>query len=258
VTFVISWVPVNGLRQADLLAVLEFLDEASGLVGGDDVFPRPVLARLERLVPCDLVTYCELDYLRKRGLRSSDSHEVVPPPDGEERFWRFVDEHPLCAHLKTGDFGAHKLSDFLTLRQLRLTEVYAEYFRPWGIEYELEVGIPSPRSHTKTFLFDRSRGPDFTERDRDLLNLLQPHLCRLYAIAELRRGREGQQAVHGDLPLTPREREILEQVRLGRTNAEVASLLWISPLTVRRHLENVYEKLGVHTRTAAAAWLSNN
>jgi DNA-binding CsgD family transcriptional regulator len=45
---------------------------------------------------------------------------------------------------------------------------------------------------------------------------------------------------------------------LRRTSAEVASLLWISPLTVRRHLENVYEKLGVHTRTAAAAWLSNN
>jgi DNA-binding CsgD family transcriptional regulator len=250
---------VNNLRQADLLAVLEFLDEASGLVGGDDVFPRPVLARLERLVPCDLVTYCELDHPRRRELRNIHSHEVVRPPDGEERFWRFVDEHPLCAHQKkTSDFGAHKLSDFLTLRQLRLTEVYAEFFRPTSVDYQLEVGIPSPRSHTKTFLFDRRRGPDFTERDRDLLNLLQPHLCRLYAIAELRRGLAGQQTVPGDFPLTPREREILEQVRLGCTNAEIAELLWISPLTVRRHLENVYEKLGVHTRTAAAAWLSNN
>jgi DNA-binding CsgD family transcriptional regulator len=258
VTFVISWVPVNNLRQADLLAVVEFLDEASGLVGGDEVFPPPVLARLERLVPCDLVTYCELDYIAKRGLRSSDSHEVVPPPDSEGRFWRFVDEHPLCAHLKTGDFGAHKLSDFLTLRQLRLTKEYVDFFQPWRIEYELEVGIPSPRSHTKTFLFDRRRGPDFTERDRDLLNLLQPHLCRLYAIAELRHRLKGQQTVPDDPRLTPREREILEQVRLGRTNAEIAELLWISPLTVQKHLENVYEKLGVHTRTAAATWLSNN
>jgi hypothetical protein len=66
VTFVISWVPVNNLRQADLLAVLEFLDEASGLVGGDEVFPPPVLARLERLVPCDLLPYCELNYIAKR------------------------------------------------------------------------------------------------------------------------------------------------------------------------------------------------
>jgi LuxR family maltose regulon positive regulatory protein len=37
------------------------------------------------------------------------------------------------------------------------------------------------------------------------------------------------------------------------TNAEIAERLWLSPGTVRRHLENVYRKLGVHTRTAALA-----
>jgi DNA-binding CsgD family transcriptional regulator len=53
--------------------------------------------------------------------------------------------------------------------------------------------------------------------------------------------------------LTPREREILDLVAEGRTNAEIAERLWVSPLTVRKHLENVYAKLGVHTRTAAVA-----
>jgi len=55
--------------------------------------------------------------------------------------------------------------------------------------------------------------------------------------------------------LTPRERQILELVSKGKTNAEVAEALWLSPGTVRRHLENVFAKLGVHTRTAAAALL---
>lgn len=55
--------------------------------------------------------------------------------------------------------------------------------------------------------------------------------------------------------LTPREREVLELVAEGRTNAEIAELLWVSPSTVRKHLENVYAKLGVHTRTAAAAFV---
>jgi DNA-binding CsgD family transcriptional regulator len=36
-------------------------------------------------------------------------------------------------------------------------------------------------------------------------------------------------------------------------NAEVAEALWISPGTVRKHLENAYAKLGVRTRTAAVA-----
>lgn len=55
-----------------------------------------------------------------------------------------------------------------------------------------------------------------------------------------------------DLPLTVREREILAWVVRGKTNPEIAQLLWITPATVRKHLENVYEKLEVHTRTAAA------
>ena len=55
--------------------------------------------------------------------------------------------------------------------------------------------------------------------------------------------------------LTTREREILDLVAEGRTNKEVAAELWISTGTVRRHLENAYAKLGVHTRTAAVARL---
>ena len=53
--------------------------------------------------------------------------------------------------------------------------------------------------------------------------------------------------------LTPREREILALVEEGKTNAEIAANLWISPATVRTHLENVYAKLGVGSRTAALA-----
>ena len=55
--------------------------------------------------------------------------------------------------------------------------------------------------------------------------------------------------------LTPREREILDLVAEGRTNMEIAERLCVSPGTVRRHLENVFRKLGVHTRTAAAAFV---
>jgi DNA-binding CsgD family transcriptional regulator len=53
------------------------------------------------------------------------------------------------------------------------------------------------------------------------------------------------------LGLTAREREILALVAQGLTNAQVAADLWISRATVAKHLENVYSKLGVGTRTAA-------
>jgi DNA-binding CsgD family transcriptional regulator len=59
-------------------------------------------------------------------------------------------------------------------------------------------------------------------------------------------------------PLTDREREILQLVAAGKSNAEIAEAMWISPGTVRKHLENVYEKLGVHSRTAAVAALNGS
>jgi DNA-binding CsgD family transcriptional regulator len=59
-------------------------------------------------------------------------------------------------------------------------------------------------------------------------------------------------AALGALPLTDREREVLAFVAAGKTNAEIAALLAISARTVQKHLEHVFEKLGVETRTAAA------
>ncbi len=53
--------------------------------------------------------------------------------------------------------------------------------------------------------------------------------------------------------LTRRELEILEQVASGATNAEVASVLGVASTTVKKHLEKIYERLNVHTRTAASA-----
>jgi DNA-binding CsgD family transcriptional regulator len=53
--------------------------------------------------------------------------------------------------------------------------------------------------------------------------------------------------------LTPREREVVHLVAAGKTNAQIAAELWVTPGTVKTHLENVYEKLGVGSRAAAVS-----
>jgi DNA-binding CsgD family transcriptional regulator len=54
--------------------------------------------------------------------------------------------------------------------------------------------------------------------------------------------------------LTPREQQVLGWVTEGKTNAEIAGILVTAPGTVRKHLEHIYAKLGVHARTAAASY----
>lgn len=56
-----------------------------------------------------------------------------------------------------------------------------------------------------------------------------------------------------EIALTPRETEVLSWLAKGKTNRDIADILGMSPRTVNKHLEHVFEKLGVETRSAAAA-----
>jgi DNA-binding CsgD family transcriptional regulator len=246
------------LEATDEGRVGRFVTETAVLPSDDKPFAAPFLAALRRLVPCDDVCFSELDRVRQIGLggiSDPDAGDGWPEPD--VTYWEIRHEHPTChRHETTGDFRAHRLTDFVTHRQLRRSRIYAQWFRPQGVEHQLTVGLDAPLWHTKVFLFSRASGRDFTRRDCDVLDVLRPYLAGRYELWRSRQGRtEPVVALAG---LTAREREVLELVGDGLTNVEVAQRLWISPGTVRRHLENSYAKLGVHTRTAAIRAVSQH
>jgi DNA-binding NarL/FixJ family response regulator len=60
-----------------------------------------------------------------------------------------------------------------------------------------------------------------------------------------------------ELGLTTREGEVLSWLSKGKTNRDIAQILGLSPRTVDKHLEQIYAKLGVENRTAAAAIATN-
>jgi DNA-binding CsgD family transcriptional regulator len=60
-----------------------------------------------------------------------------------------------------------------------------------------------------------------------------------------------------ELGLTTREGEVLSWLSKGKTNRDIAQILGLSPRTVDKHLEQIYAKLGVENRTAAAAIAAN-
>jgi DNA-binding NarL/FixJ family response regulator len=65
------------------------------------------------------------------------------------------------------------------------------------------------------------------------------------------------QALMALFRLTQRESEVLHWVIQGKTNRDIGDILGMSPRTVNKHLEHVFEKLGVETRTAAATLATN-
>jgi DNA-binding NarL/FixJ family response regulator len=127
--------------------------------------------------------------------------------------------------------------------------MYCDYHRPNGIEHELQLCLPGPAGLSagpgrsiRLYLY-RGPGPDFSERDRAVLTLLRPHLYQAYLDAERRR--------HPVRRLTPRQTELLSLVAAGHTNTQIARRLGVTEGTVRTHLENIYERLDVSSRTAA-------
>ena len=121
--------------------------------------------------------------------------------------------------------------------------------RAQGVEHQVQLCLSDPAGlsagpgRTVRLYFFRGPGPDFSERDRALLVLLRPHLHQAYLDAERRR--------HPVPRLTPRQTDLLHLVAAGHTNTQIARRLGVTEGTVRTHLENIYERLDVSSRTAA-------
>jgi DNA-binding CsgD family transcriptional regulator len=183
--------------------------------------------------------------------RPPSDDDTGVPEDWAQVFWTHYWDSQVCAYpARTGDLRSIvKTSDFYSMRQWHSTGMYIDCIRPQGIEHHLMLalpGLPEPAAGTGRYLrlvLHRGPGPDFSERDRALLVLLRPHLHQARLDAERRR--------HPVPRLTPRQNDLMRLLAAGHTNTQIARRLGISEATVRTHLENIYDRLGVSSRTAA-------
>jgi DNA-binding CsgD family transcriptional regulator len=209
--------------------------------------PWSLLNDLKDLIPCDYVTFCGFDHKPHTPVWF---HQQTSPNDADdEAYWQHKQDcPPLCYPERGGDLRqVIKYSDFYSPRQWRNSGIYRDYFQPAGVKHMLVLFLPAtgwaPKNGTLRLAFSRGSGLDFSERDRGLLALLRPHLGEAYLDAERRRRRTPE--------LTPRQWDLLRLTAAGHTNAQIARRLNVSEGTVRKHLENIYAKLQVTSRTAA-------
>jgi DNA-binding CsgD family transcriptional regulator len=225
--------------------------------------------RAARLVGCDIASCHELDTAGANVVAHAGPAGDYPNW-ARGRFTALAAQNPMIAHhLRTGDTGALRLSDFASTQQLRGLELYQRTYRPIGIEHQLAFAFPlaAPTNTTGRFVrVSLSRQyHDFTERDRAVLHHLRPFVRCAYHNAFMRNTVSAMEPTAGEalvndngLVLTERERDVLAWVRTGKTNSQIAAELHISPHTVAKHLSHVYAKLGVNTRTGAVRQLPDH
>jgi DNA-binding CsgD family transcriptional regulator len=352
---------MSRLKEKDIADLLDCVRDVYAITDLA-TFGDRLIASVRNVLSCSGVVFGNCD------LRSMRSEFVTDRPDSLKLPAAEIvatlprnHQHPYWSHyLRTLDPRATKLSDFMSRRELHSKGFYTDLYKP--IKAEAEIGcmlIIAPQSHLTYIAAIRDR-TDFSERDRTVLNLLQPHLGQAYrnagALTALRdesglarrliecldhglivrspKGavrlltaqartwlaeyfpshqrtdrlpvlledwikhqgtlfgrrdsvpdplrplvliREGRKLVvrlipEGDqailvlaeerttidprslerMGLTRREAEVSAWMAGGKTNAEIGEILRIHPMTVKKHLEHIFQKLGVENRTAAA------
>ena len=203
---------------------------------------------LEESFPGSLVSFNRIDLARGTGAAAfrpyrADHDRAV---DGVVRL---LSEHPLYRwYTSQPDWSPVRISDVMPWERFRRTRLFAEVLAPIGACHTIAIMMVPPSSGQFVFFAITRADPDFTDDELKLCRSLQPSLVALYTALTL----AGHTSPHGETTiLTRREHAVLGYLADGLTAEAIARRMSTRPATVRKHLQNLYAKLGTSDRLGA-------
>jgi DNA-binding CsgD family transcriptional regulator len=243
-------VPLTNAELRGALDVLRAIGEGSRngeeFAGcGVECLPRIVSSELTTLSVCNLESGHRSVVSDRPGAISSRELEV---------FDRYFFDHPLVReHGRNPRAVTKRIAELLPESEFHRTPLYNDYYRVIRIDHVMAVPIHVDGRFLVSFVLNRSKR-GFSDRDRARLEIVRPHLGNLYRLgvaASRACDASAAETAAPVLSLTRRERDVLRWLGAGKTDRDIGAILEISPRTVHKHLQHIYEKLGVETRTAA-------
>ncbi len=196
----------------------------------------------------------------KTGL--SDESITIPERyrEVEQKFSLMEDYDYSRWQLQTAQSSILRTSDLMSDAEREKTAIYKHCFKPYNLYYSVDITIIyKGRLLGLVALYRQKAQGDFTDRELFILQLLAEHLnARFYRETaeepETAGDRQLQKAAlrYG---LSEREREIVSLVLSGMTNEAVSEALAIAPNTLKKHLQHIYSKTGIHSRRRLASLL---
>ena len=231
-------------RLLDLLGELHECADESAL-------RQRLTERVDRLVPCDLVSlnYIDLDGSHGGSVTSFNAG-FKAGSELNQAFDLFADQHPLVKEMvRTGSAEPRRMSDYISAPAFRRLDLYHQVFRPLESLHQIGFSVGISPGLVVGIGLNRARR-DFTDTQLQLVRLLHRHLAAAFSHVALK---EAAAPRLDGYDLTDRQRELWVLLGQGLSNPEIAQRLFISRRTVEKHLEGLYVKLGVNSRWAAGA-----
>jgi DNA-binding CsgD family transcriptional regulator len=175
----------------------------------------------------------------------SGNHLPEPIPFVIPLMPRVLSEVPMVAELLEAPVpGSLRISDTLTTEEWHARPLYAQVYRPLGGEYQIGTLLEVDQGLVETLAVFRADS-DFTDRELAMVEEFARHVRATLARLRAAAARDARGL------LTSRQRQVLAQLESGVTVRQAATALSISEKTLENHLQAIYRRLGVSSRTAA-------
>lgn len=215
-------------------------------------FQQESLNLLERLITLDSSGF----YLVGPDMRHSGVvlHNIDPAAERDySRHYQYSDPlHPR--HFRQTDTCLVNIDEEVAEAELLASDYYQSFMKPMGHRHVTDMFFRRDGDIVAIMTMLRSAGTGpFTPDELALLRSLQPFLeyaLNVTYMPERHRQRESIQARYG---LTARELDVVEQVVSGASNKDIARDLALSLATVKTHLQHIFHKMDVSSRTALSA-----
>jgi DNA-binding CsgD family transcriptional regulator len=219
-----------------------------------ELFWPILMAAMDAMVPFDVCGVL--------GVAGADGHVIAQETNGTDQRW--VDAYNDYYHTVMPNPEAFAQGTVLNIDWVRYSgsEYVVDFLLPQGIHKSLALTrLGALGMFDGSIALHRSRGArPFSPQDARTLEIVKPHIRNFWTLLSVVRTGTlvdaGQlRSLHGRL--SPREAEVAALLRGGFSTAEIASCLQISRLTVYKHIENIFAKFHVTSRSGLRSLLLN-
>ncbi len=212
-----------------------------------DEFQNQVNKMVLKLVKADLARFLVFSPLQKLSERAYSKAEKEPmEAEYKQGFWRLDPMHPSRYE---GD-GVTVVSNsmLMPMTEWKATELYQQFLKPHGYIHNVDVFFYQSEKIVGVLTLLRSMEiMPFTETDVSTLKDIQPFMEYTVANVFLPSRIHDRNQLMERYKLTIRELDVLEYALTGLSNKELVRHLDIGLPTLRTHLQNIFQKVGVHS-----------
>lgn len=232
---------VKSLQAPDLQVLLDAAAQLAPITSTAALRQESVEI-LFRLVPSTRAGWVTIDLTTGA---MSGNHLPEPIPFVIPMMPRVLSEVPMVAELLEAPVpGSLRISDTLTTEEWHARPLYTQVYRPLGGEYQIGTLLEVDQGLVETLAIFRADS-DFTDRELAMVEEFARHVRATLARLRAAAARDARGL------LTSRQRQVLAQLESGVTVRQAATALSISEKTLENHLQAIYRRLGVSSRTAA-------